>query len=782
MPTHSGHAVGQHTALYRAVLAQSAASGEVTLLKVLGAARQSLQDRAALTRSLSERDHFELTLQLLLSHGAGLCAQYPRALRIAFDQSVPGRNIVAGDSRLAILASVNFDQLELMDSDEVEESVTLARSLQSAMLAADAALAELNTFVSAALGLKTVQPDRNPLRPEIFVEALQGVLAQTNVSSMVRMEWLEHMSAPLGRELSLLYRALSQQLKNDGVVAAGYTVTRTHDNGSRRSGPEALRLDANPAYSRRAGLDQTQDNTLLTLDRLRRLLAGELDISSAPTAMQSFAAQFARNFENAETAPLVADFEATVPAAFEALQEMKQVGHMLERIGERHIPGTQGVIPKEAAMASPQAVREHMRRTVKGLGPSLSIEVVALMVENIARDERLLAPVKQIVKDLEPALLRLVVVDPRFFSDKQHPARRLLQEVTDRSLAFDAEDAKGFGSFLVPLRAVAIELLGLEINDAQPFELALQHLVQGWDEHKPAGKLAQAVQALQHAEARHLLAEKVAQEIAARPEAGKVTPGVLKFLCGPWAQVIANARMADASNAVDPHQYRELVVALLWSAQPELTRKNVAKLTRLVPLLLGKLREGLDRIGYPSLKTSEFFELLMNLHQQAFSSTTSDRETNKAPGLRASLTSDEDPWLDPSEVKASGFMELVQDAVQPEVAALAVPNLLSDILPEPIDGVQDVPLLNEATLHVGSWVELQVNDHWVRTQLSWASPHGTLFLFTSAFGTTQSMTRRSRDKLLATGAMRLLSGRPMVDGALDAVAQTALLNSLEIKP
>ena len=86
----------------------------------------------------------------------------------------------------------------------------------------------------------------------------------------------------------------------------------------------------------------------------------------------------------------------------------------------------------------------------------------------------------------------------------------------------------------------------------------------------------------------------------------------------------------------------------------------------------------------------------------------------------------------------------------------------------------------DLSLPVGAWVELQVKGAWIRTQLSWASPHGTLFLFTSAYGSTQSMTRRSRDKLLAAGHLRVVSGQPVVDGALDAVVQTAMLNSMDI--
>jgi hypothetical protein len=80
---------------------------------------------------------------------------------------------------------------------------------------------------------------------------------------------------------------------------------------------------------------------------------------------------------------------------------------------------------------------------------------------------------------------------------------------------------------------------------------------------------------------------------------------------------------------------------------------------------------------------------------------------------------------------------------------------------------------------LGSWVELMTHGEWVRTQLTWASPHGTLFLFTSVYGTTQSMTRRTHDKLVAAGQLRMISGQPVVDGALDAVAQQAMRNSLD---
>lgn len=780
MCEHAIDILDQYAVLYGATLEQAAQAGESIMATVLAVARQSLKDRATKARGLTERDHLELALKLLDSNSRALCERYPQTLTIAFRQapSLGGEGAVA-------FSSLHFDQLELMDSAQVQESVELARAQQSAMLAAEAALAELNTYICATLGMKAVQPERNPLRPEVFVRALQSLLAQTQVTSLVRMDWLQHMSPALGKELSVLYSTLSLQLQDKGVKAAGYAVVRTHEGASRPGAdsvqPSSRASSPAPAARQRAQIMRDREETVLTLDRLRRLLVGELDHQSVVSGLESFSAQFSREFESGGDAPAAVDFEATVPAAFEALQEMKQVDHMMERIDKRRRVGGAG---GAAGLGYSQEVREHLQRGTYGLGQALSLEVVALMVENISQDSRLLDPIRSVIRKLEPALLRLALVDPRFFSDKQHPARRLLQEITHRSLAYDAVDARGFDGFLKPLQRVVESLAGIQIEGAQPFEQVLQKLVQAWDERKPPSKLEETVKLLERAEQRNLLASKLAREIAARPDTQNIPAGVLDFLYGPWAQVMAHARITDGSGSDDPGQYRDLVSALLWSVQPELTRKNSQKLTRLVPKLLGKLRTGLDLIEYPSLKTSAFFELLMKLHQQAFRPPAKAAEPPRPDSMRPGLFDEGDSWLAPVEAKVSGFMEgPAQMAPSPLSAsalteAAAPTHVLAELAP-----VMDKPVVVPADvcLPVGAWVELLTNGAWIRTQLSWASPLGTLFLFTSAYGSTQSMTRRTRDKLLAADTMRIVSGQPIVDGALDAVAQTAMLNSIDVR-
>lgn len=762
----------RHPVLYQAALSQAAQAGESMMAKVLAHTRLSLQECVKKARGLAERDQAELALKLLDSHQRGLCEQYSPALKSVFNQTSSDAMPEGGG-----LARPHFDQLDLMDSEQVQESVVLARAQQAAMLVIEGALAELNTYICATLGLKFVQPEKNLLRPEIFLQALQSVLLQTQVLPAVRMSWLSHMGLPLGQELSTLYASLSAQLASKGIKPAGYAVLQAKAAHLQTNGSKVL-LDSDRRSPERNRSAAAPGSSVLTLDHLRKLLAGELDydaVDAVPAGSQQNASRkMASSTGAAQTGEQMSrSFVATVPAAMQALSEMKQVEQLIERLVDREVKGGSKVVDQEDAM---QAVRDHFRRVASGAGQALGLEVVSLMVENIAQDSRLLEPVKELIRRLEPALLRLALVDPRFFIDKQHPARRLLEEITHRSFAYETEDAPGFSQFLAVVTQVVAPLAARAIPDAQPFEEALSGLLSLWDEGKSASQFLPAMKALQEVEARHLLAEKMAADIRARPSAERVPVSVLDFACGPWAQVMAHARLTDTTGDDDPGSYRELLLALFWSAQPELARKNVGKLTKLIPRLLGKLREGLDSIGYPARKASAFFELLMKLHQQAFKQVADASNDVPAPEARASSLVQLDAWVVPAEAKVSGFMSMPDedttsssDAGQPVVDMLAA----QDAVAEPVA---------HGALDVGSWVELRINGVWVRTQLTWASPHGSLFLFTCADGSTQSMTRRSRDKLLSIGNMRVVSEQPLVDAALDAVVQTAMLNSIDIKP
>jgi hypothetical protein len=769
---------------FDACIADAAAGGRHLMERMLASTQQALNQRAATASGSLERDALRESQKQLLKYEATLCDLYPAALLEAFSGAVDAADAPAARTASAVLS---FDQLELMDESQVQESVELARAQQAALLATEGPLTEFNALISSALGFKTVQPDRNPLRPETYVRVLRNVLLQSGAPSAARLRWMPFLGASLGEELSRVYVTLSHKLRTAGVTAAGYVVTHATPAGPGRAasaGSAAAGSTADSAAAHPEG-GRTREEVTLTVAQLRRLLAGELDPEGVRggAAASSVSGRVRRS-----------DFNHTVPAAFEALQEMKQVDQVMQRLASRSEGGdASGESQRPSALAE---LREQLRTDARGLGQALGLEVVHLMVDNIVADPRLLAPMQQAVRDMEPALLRLALIDPRFFSDKMHPARRLLEQMTQRSLAWKDVAAPGFAAFMEPLWQVVRALGVVPIESAEPFEFALRSLSDIWNEQgrRERKQRTAAVQSLLLAEQRNLVADRLSREIRAREDTAQAPADLVGFLAGPWAQVMAQARISDSEGQPDPGGFGAIINDLLWSAQPELARNSIPRLTRLIPSLLAKLREGLASIDYPEAETRSFFAELMALHQQALRPPGAAVDPAAAAAhARAQLEARfeardaAEPWLAPAEARDSGFM----DTRDFDGAAAGAPDFEATqpgfVDTQPASGWRSRASAAEPSGDVGNelipegaWVEFIVDRRVRRTQLTWTSPHRTLFMFTDAEGGTHSMTRRSVQRLLAEGGLRVVSDQAVVDEALDAVAATAMRNSLDL--
>ena len=415
-----------------------------------------------------------------------------------------------------------------------------------------------------------------------------------------------------------------------------------------------------------------------------------------------------------------------------------------------------------------------------GMARSLAAEVVSLMLQQIAADKRLLQPLREMLMGMKPALLALARNDPRFFADRQNPARKLLDGITEGSLAFTSELDDGYAGFAREVRAIVQALLAPGDDLSERFQALLERLNRYQVETAPPDQIkarGQAMQTLVKVEQRKLLAERVANEFRARQDYPKAPGVVRRFLAGPWAQVVAHARMADSAGmpltpADSPAiRYTDILGDLLWSSQLALASLNRPRLVKIIPRLLRTLREGLDSIGYPREQSEAFFQALMGLHEAAYKTQRMEPPADDI----GSRHSEEDAalWMQSHEAQETNFYNdsLPAESTQPAFA---------DTLPMQRDWADvkaDLAARTVTDLVVGSWFDMWNDGLALRCQLTWASPHGTLFLFTTSNGRSMSMTRRSLDRLVEQDRLRLIAAAGVVDEALDAVARQALRNS-----
>lgn len=730
---------------------------------------------------------------------------------------------------------LRFEDLQLFEDAELDQSIEVARAQQEVSLAVDDVLGTLDGLVSTLLGWRTVQPGLNPLRPEVFVRALQATLAKHVPDPGVREALIVPAAGLLGANLRKLYREMADWLLSTGVEPAV---------------PMGGKLDKNSTG--RAAVNNATAKTLLTLDKLRKLLAGDFD---APKPR--------------------GEFLHTVPASMALLQEMKAVDTLVKRLEQR---------PAPVAPPAPQTLEEQDAQAKESppprIGQQLGEEVVRLMFDNLTSDTRLLGPLKSELRAMEPAILKMAQADSRFFSDRNHPARQVLDRITQRSLAFASESDPGWPRFLQAVQSCTA-WLGSKVVDSETFGELIEQLQKQWGDQDQGlrQRREEAARALLHAEQRNLLAQKLGAEFMQQLEGLDVADFVADFLKNSWSQVVAEAQLSCVDGSDDPYGYRAMVEDLIWSVQKTTAQRGrQRRLVQMIPGLLHTLREGLHRIHYPPELTQRFFDNLITIHRAAVQEKPDPQAVAAAEAAEAEVSrmdmeaAEAAMWMAQNEVTDSGYLEadsfMPPDAAEPQPEPPAAKKPARSLFAEPAEEVEVEEITPEqfaaaerevaerevaereaaeaarreaeeadkraaeeaaeasqaeaaapaqpeavlqlrpaaeemqaaapesaaaaaaeesagpvgaADLRTGTWVELSVNKTWTRMQLTWASPHGTLFMFTSLAGSAHSMSRRTLERLRADGTIRIVAERNVVDEALDQVAKAALKNSLDNK-
>ena len=769
----------------------------------------------------------------LLKHKDSWCAQYPLDLLTAFNTMTPN---FAGQPALQppnacppARPKTGADLFSLVEDAQVEEGIESSRLLQQVMPAVEQVLTELDGLMSSAQGLVNVSPAFNPVRPEVYVQVLRALLAGAPVEPGVSALWVKHLAEPLGRELKRLYEGLINLLELAQIPAARYRLLPTPVGNVRTSAPLSAARGPTPEASGRradapaspigyvsdepfarppsqaAGLSNHHIKDALLQDFLFRgggyapdglgasyyatieeeLIALKAAPDSAPATLQPAPAaehgyHGTRSDPSRPTLPALDTFDSPSPIVDVLSQLSAQVWGVYGRARERAL------------------VRIQLKKDATRIDQVLGMEVVKKLVNQVAQDPRLLVSVREALVALEPSLLRLAMVDPRFFSEESHPARRLMERVAQRSFEYNDESSPQFELFFDSVIKAFNTLNTLAIEDARPFGAALDGLQNQWDEQDQQERAQRSAmrQTMQFAEQRQTQADQIARDMSRRADLDQVPGAVLDFLFGPWALVLAHARLTDRAGQIDPESYGSLVSDLLWSVKPRVTLKRPAQLIEMIPGLLSKLHSGLASLGQDPRDTEAFFQCMEKLHRPVLElrRVRSRRDAAESEPIPLETAPDEacdlsdmlaatpsqrtakasgQPWLAPQELNNTGF----EDTLPSGPAALAAQPREADPAPSAADDrVQASAAEHERSaeqillgLREGNWVDLYSKRRWLRAQLIWASSRGTLFMFVSHGGRPHSMTRRSCERLIKGRLLRPVASHGVVDQALDAL-------------
>jgi hypothetical protein len=372
------------------------------------------------------------------------------------------------------------------------------------------------------------------------------------------------------------------------------------------------------------------------------------------------------------------------------------------------------------------------------------IDVISMLFEFILDDRNLPDGMRALLSRLQIPMLRVAIIDRGFFGSKNHPARRLLNDLAKAAVGWVDDGDRSPNTLYGCIEGIVERVLNEFVNDINLFEALSEEFAQFLKRDRHAAEIAEERinQVNRGQEQLKLARTRVNEVLESRlVQAGPVPAVVRDMLYDAWKDVLLLALLREGDESESWRHGLEITDQLIWSVQPKAEQTERQHLLKVIPELLRSLREGLSNISFDQHRSAQMFKELQVRHIAAL------RGGDNGPPIAA------EPVPLAVEVGAG------QDAsVQHEVEPSFIP-------PDEHDAAA-------RELNVGDWLEWQEQDKLVRGKLSWKSEVTGTYVFVSRKGTkVAEMTAVDVGALFRGGQIEVLErvDAPLMDRALEAM-------------
>ena len=327
-------------------------------------------------------------------------------------------------------------------------------------------------------------------------------------------------------------------------------------------------------------------------------------------------------------------------------------------------------------------------------GDKITMDVIGLLFDYIFRDPSIPEALRQLFSRLQVPILKTALIDRSFFSNKKHPARRLLDHLA--AAAIGATGDAGYCAAFELISAGVIEEICRDFKvDMAVFEAAdarLQEFVDIEQRKLSTALDTEVVEALS-AEKNELDRAHVRVLIRDKLAGIDVPFDVRAFSETVWADYLTEIRSKQGANSAEWRAAVQTLDDLIWSIAAKERTGQKARLAKLVPSIIRNLRAGAMTVKVAEDRVRPFLDAVYQLHMAAIKPKTA--EAVREPAAVPTAASDHDAG--------------------PDTATRAVGN------------VHD--FVNEMV--VGTWLAFGKEGKATNARLSWVSPLRSKYIFTS---------------------------------------------------
>lgn len=438
----------------------------------------------------------------------------------------------------------------------------------------------------------------------------------------------------------------------------------------------------------------------------------------------------------------------------------------LPQVSTRDLIGALGSIQQVSLNQAPidiESLREMQAELMQSLGQELDVgslekpikrlgdidrnllDVMGMLFDFILDDQNLPESMKALLGRLQIPLLKVGLQDRRFFNDREHPARKLLNTLARAALAWTDDGDRSRNSTYGQIEGAVMRVLTDFERNVDVFEEVYSQFNAYLEREQRNANVAEKrlVQARDGQEnlqqAKGMVSEEIARLIRECSQPGCHIPEVVeRILTTGWRDVMLLILLREGVESEAWSRSAEVARKMIWSVQPKPEVAERQRLLKSIPDLLKQLKEGLNNISYDQHTASVMLKELQVCHIAAL------RGTAVAAPQRA----------------AGGEQEVSPQNVESAPPAPA---------PEPEDEYHQAA----REIAIGNWVEWTGDEgRRVRGKLSWRSQISGACVFVDRRGIkVAEMSLDGIAGLLRCGNAHTIEDMdsPLMDKALDAM-------------
>jgi hypothetical protein len=401
---------------------------------------------------------------------------------------------------------------------------------------------------------------------------------------------------------------------------------------------------------------------------------------------------------------------------------------------------------------------------------------------------------------LQFLVLKLALRDPTLLTQKWHPVRVLINRIGAISVGLKALDPDS-ERMSAKICQIVETLLSAAVDDLDTFASLFAQLLDDFDAFVATelrGKdeaLNRAVEAIENVQSRTLRFTHIWAQMAEALTGLTLDSYLHDFLSNTWVLVIERA---ETTNAVYAERFRALVPDLIWSIAPKADEFDRQEMSVILPIMIGKLREGLALIAWPKAQEKALLDWLFDAHTRALRSINASFQIPTLPLMHSTFERliknvpvEQPPTADNTQLAAEiALMEVAVRQLDSDIASFDLhfePELASaDTADALLDGsaveaaMPPVESIIER-LQSGVFIEIKLDKAPSRARLSWVSADASNLILKLDEQRTPVLMRLSVfRRLLATQRVRFIEDQPLFERAVQSLlASAAHLDAVE---